>query len=120
LRPVSVKLKEYRGWCISLSHYKTKTGENKMNKTELITAINEKTGITKENIKKVIDSSLDITIDKLAHSEKVQIVGFGTLEVVESAERIGRNPQNGEKITIPKCMRPKMTFSPKVKESVNK
>lgn len=37
----------------------------------------------------------------LAKGKKVQLVGFGTFEVRERAERTGRNPQTGEEMTIP-------------------
>jgi DNA-binding protein HU-beta len=33
--------------------------------------------------------------------DKVTLVGFGTFSVSERAAREGRNPQTGEKITIP-------------------
>jgi DNA-binding protein HU-beta len=36
----------------------------------------------------------------LAKEEKIQLIGFGTFEVRESASRTGRNPQTGEEIQI--------------------
>ena len=50
--------------------------------------------VTVTQVFKVIEESL-------VANEKVQLVGFGTFEVRERAERIGRNPQTNESITIP-------------------
>lgn len=33
---------------------------------------------------------------------KIQIIGFGTYEVSERAERVGRNPSTNEEIIIPR------------------
>lgn len=43
----------------------------------------------------------DIVADELKKGEKIQLVGFGTFEVSERAERTGRNPQTGEEMVIP-------------------
>jgi DNA-binding protein HU-beta len=39
--------------------------------------------------------------DALAAGEKITLVGFGTFSVGERAEREGRNPRTGDKISIP-------------------
>ncbi|HAY93509.1 HU family DNA-binding protein, partial [Shewanella sp.] len=36
----------------------------------------------------------------LKEGDKISLVGFGTFEVRERAERTGRNPQTGEEIKI--------------------
>jgi DNA-binding protein HU-beta len=72
-----------------------------MNKTELIAKVAEKSGFTKKDTETVVEAVLDVIQEVLANGEAVQLVGFGTFEVRERAARIGRNPQTGEKITIP-------------------
>jgi len=72
-----------------------------MNKTELIAKVAEKSGFTKKDTETVVEAVLDVIQEALANGEAVQLVGFGTFEVRERAARIGRNPQTGEKITIP-------------------
>lgn len=72
-----------------------------MNKTELIAKVAEKSGFTKKDTETVVETVLDVIQEVLANGEAVQLVGFGTFEVRERAARIGRNPQTGEKITIP-------------------
>ena len=72
-----------------------------MNKAELVAAVAEKTGLSKKDTEKTVNAALDAIIDSLVAGEKVQLVGFGAFEVKERGERIGRNPQTKEEITIP-------------------
>ena len=71
-----------------------------MNKAELVNAMATETGLTKKNIKTVLNSFVNIVSDKLAKKEKVHLVRFGTFETRERSARICRNPQTGEEIKI--------------------
>ena len=71
-----------------------------MNKAELISSISEKTELTKKDAEKALNAMLETITEALSSGDKVQLVGFGTFEARERAERQGRNPQTGEKITI--------------------
>lgn len=64
-----------------------------MNKTELISAMAEKSGLTKKDAEKALNAFVDAVTEALSKGEKVQLVGFGSFEVRERAERVGRNPQ---------------------------
>ena len=72
-----------------------------MNKTELIAAVAEKAAISKKDADKAVAAFVDSVIDALKAGDKVQLVGFGTFEVRERAERVCRNPQTKEEITVP-------------------
>lgn len=91
-----------------------------MNKTELITRISENTELSKKDAETAINSFIDIVGDALAHGNKVQLVGFGTFEVVERAARKGRNPKTSEEIMIPASKCPKFKPSKILKEAVNR
>jgi integration host factor subunit alpha len=56
----------------------------------------------------------------LETGEKIKVAGFGNFEVKQKKDRIGRNPQTGETITIE--ARSVLTFKPSVvlKAAVNK
>jgi DNA-binding protein HU-beta len=71
-----------------------------MNKTELINAVAEKAGLTKVDAKNAIDAVVAAVSDALAKGDKVSLIGFGTLSVVEKGERTGINPRTKETITI--------------------
>ena len=81
-----------------------------MNKTELIAAVAEKTGMSKKDTEAVIVAALNTITEALAEEEKVQLVGFGSFEVKKRAERTGLNPKTLESIAIPPTKAP--TFKP--------
>ncbi|MBE6205967.1 MAG: HU family DNA-binding protein [Rikenellaceae bacterium] len=71
-----------------------------MNKSQLVNAIAETSTVPKSEIKKIVDTLFDITEQTLDKGEKVVISGFGVFSVINTAERIGRNPRTGEKVRI--------------------
>ena len=89
-----------------------------MNKTELITGMAEKTEISKKDAEKVLNAFTNIVADTLVDGDKVSITGFGTFEVVERAERQGRNPATGETITIAASKSPKFKAGKALKDAV--
>ena len=94
-------------------------GKYKMNKTELISAMSEKSELTKVDTEKSLKAFIDTVTDELKNGGKVQLVGFGTFEVTERAERNGRNPKTGEAITIPASKSPKFKAGKAFKDVVN-
>ena len=54
-----------------------------MNKTELIAAVAEKSGISKKDAEKAVAAALSTITEALKAGEKVQLVGFGVFEVRE-------------------------------------
>ena len=71
-----------------------------MNKSDLIAAVAAKTGETKKNAEASINALIDVIAESLKDGEKIQVVGFGSFEVRERAERKGRNPQTGKEMKI--------------------
>ena len=71
-----------------------------MNKAELVSAVAEKTGMSKKDSEKAVNAAFDTITEALAAGDKVQLVGFGAFEVKERGARIGRNPKTKESITI--------------------
>ena len=71
-----------------------------MNKTEFINAVAAKEGIEKKCAEKAVNAVFATIADQLAKGEKIQLVGFGTFEVRERAEKQGRNPRTGEVMTV--------------------
>ncbi len=91
-----------------------------MNKAELVAAVAEKTGLSKKDTEKTVNAALDAIIDSLVAGEKVQLVGFGAFEVKERGERIGRNPQTKEEITIPASRVASFKVGKAMKEAIAK
>ena len=90
-----------------------------MNKVELVAAIAEKSELTKVDAEKALKAFIDTVTEELKNGGKVQLVGFGTFEVAERAERQGRNPKTGETITIPASKSPKFKAGRSLKDIVN-
>ena len=90
-----------------------------MNKKEFIAAIAEKAEMTKVDTEKVVNAFTEIVKEELNKGEKIQLVGFGSFEVSERAERKGRNPQTSEEIVIPACKVPKFKPGKSLKDAVN-
>lgn len=72
-----------------------------MNKTELVNAIAEKSGLSKSDSKKALDATVEAIADALKANDKIALVGFGTFSVSERPERQGINPATKATITIP-------------------
>lgn len=62
--------------------------------------------VKKVMVEKVIETALSSISDALIKGEKVRLVGFGNFLVRTRASRVGRNPQTGEKISIPQSKSP--------------
>ena len=60
----------------------------------------EKGGISKKDAEKALNAFLESVEESLERGDKVQLIGFGTFEVRQRAERRGMNPQTGEEIMI--------------------
>ena len=90
-----------------------------MNKTELTAAMAEQAGISKKDAEKALKAFTDVVAEELKNGGKVQLVGFGTFEVVERAERQGRNPATNEPMLIRASKSPKFKASKTLKSIVN-
>ena len=91
-----------------------------MNKTELIAAVAEKTGMSKKDTEAVIAATLGTITAALHEEEKVQLMGFGSFEVKKRAARTGRNPRSKETIEIPASQTPVFKAGKALKDAVAK
>ena len=91
-----------------------------MNKSDLIAKIAEKSSLSKKDAEAALKAVVESVEEALENKEKVQLVGFGTFEVRERAERTGRNPRTKEEIKIPASIVPVFKAGKEFKERVNK
>lgn len=91
-----------------------------MNKADLVAAVAEKAEVSKKDAEKAVNAVLASIEEALARNEKVQLVGFGTFEVKERAERTGRNPQTKETIVIPASRVPGFKAGKALRDAVQK
>ncbi len=90
-----------------------------MNKTELVAAVAEKAGISKSDAEKALNAFTSVVTKELKNGERIQLVGFGTFETAKRKAREGKNPQTGEKISIPSSLLPKFKPGKSLKDAVN-
>lgn len=91
-----------------------------MTKAELIAAVAEKSELTKKQSEAAVKAVIDTITDTLANGESIQLVGFGTFEVRERAERAGINPRTKKKIKIPATKVPAFKAGRALKDAVSK
>ena len=91
-----------------------------MNKTELVEAMAKKTAGTKKATEESLNAFIEVVNETLANGDKIQLVGFGTFEVINRVARKGKNPQTGEEIKIPASKSPKFKAGKALKDVVNK
>lgn len=90
-----------------------------MNKAELVAALTERTGLAKKDNEKVLNALIETITEELQNGEKISLVGFGTFEVKDRAERMGRNPKTMEELLIPASKAPTFKAGKALKDAVN-
>ncbi len=90
-----------------------------MNKTELIAAMAEKSGLTKKDSEKALLAFVESVEGALKQGEKVQLVGFGTFEVKSRAARTGINPQTKKPVKIAASKAPAFKAGKALKDALN-
>ena len=90
-----------------------------MNKTELIEVVAQKADLNKKSAEAAVNAVVAAMEEALVAGEKVQLIGFGTIEVKAKAARTGRNPSTGATITIPATKQIKFSAGKTLKDKVN-
>ena len=90
-----------------------------MNKSELINAIAEHANLTKTDASRSQDALIKTIETTLKGGDAITLVGFGTFDFKDRAERTGRNPQTGQEITIAAARTPNFKPGKALKEAVN-
>ena len=90
-----------------------------MNKSELVSAVAQSSGLTKADAEKAVDGVFEAITGALKAGDDVRLVGFGSFSVAQRAAREGKNPRTGEKIAIPASKQPKFSAGKSLKECLN-
>ncbi|PXX94672.1 DNA-binding protein HU [Halomonas sp. LBP4] len=87
-------------------------------KSDLVAALADKTGLRKTDVASVIDALTDIVVDGLKDEEECILTGLGKFKIGHRSERVGRNPQTGDKVTIPAQKTVKFAAGKPLKDAV--
>ena len=90
-----------------------------MNKSELVSALAAKVGLSKKDSEAALAAVIDVISDAMAKGDKVQLIGFGTFETKARPERVARNPQTGAEVKVPACKTPVFKAGKALKDKVN-
>lgn len=91
-----------------------------MNKTELVAAVAAKSELSKKDAEAAVNAVVAAVSEALEKGESVLLVGFGTFEVRERAERQCRNLRTGETMTVPATKVPAFKAGKALKDAVAK
>lgn len=91
-----------------------------MNKTELISEIAGKSGLSKKDAEKALTAVVDAVTEAVKKGDKVQLVGFGSFELKCRDARKGRNPKTKETIEIPASRVASFKVGKALKDAVSK
>lgn len=89
-----------------------------MTKKDLVEIVSKKANLTNKASREAVQAFINAVRDSLKRGEKVVITGFGTFSVRKRAERVGRNPKTGEKLTIMARKAPGFTPGKTLKKAV--
>lgn len=90
-----------------------------MTKTELVSVVAEKSGLTKVDAERAVKAVVDTVTACLQNGQSLSLVGFGTFSVSQRAARTGKNPRTGEKLEIPAAKTPRFKAGKALKDALN-
>ncbi|WGM03553.1 HU family DNA-binding protein [Arsenophonus nasoniae] len=89
-----------------------------MNKTELISKVAAKSGLSKKDSEKAVNAFIKTVTEALKSGNDVQLIGFGNFQVKQRAARDGRHPKTGETLKISAANVPSFKAGQRLKEAV--
>lgn len=72
-----------------------------MTKKDIVLKIANDIRMKQQDIKKIVQKSLDAIIESLAGGQTVELRNFGIFKVKSRRGRTGRNPRTGEVVPVP-------------------
>lgn len=90
-----------------------------MNKEEFSNLISETQDIPKSEANKIINIFTDSVAKALSQKQPINLIGFGTFDILHTKAREGRNPSTGQPIQIKASNRPTFKAGKKLKDAVN-
>lgn len=90
-----------------------------MNKQDLVAAVADASGLSKNDASSAVEAVFTTISDALKKGDDVRLVGFGTFAVSQRKASTGRNPRTGEAMTIPASTQPKFKAGKALKDAVN-
>ena len=90
-----------------------------MNKVDLVSAVAKQAELSKKDAGLAVEAVFDAISEALEKGDKVQLIGFGAVDVSGRAAREGRNPRTGETMKIAASKAPRFKAGKALKDRVN-
>ncbi|MFH2139129.1 MAG: HU family DNA-binding protein [Candidatus Omnitrophota bacterium] len=72
-----------------------------MTKKDIVLKIASETKMKQQDIKKIVQKTLDTIIESLVNDKTVELRNFGIFKVKSRRGRTGRNPRTGQVVPVP-------------------
>lgn len=89
-----------------------------MRKSDLVKTVSQQVKQPETQVSSIVNATFSAIQEALASGEEVALTGFGTFRISERGAREGRNPQTGERITIPSRKSPSFKPGTQLKRAV--
>ena len=90
-----------------------------MTKIDIINKVSEETGLPKVKAEEAVETVLELMKNTLQNGEPIILRRFGSFQVRQKKERVGRNPKTGEEAGIPARKVVRFKYGKHFKEAVN-
>ena len=90
-----------------------------MNKNDLISAVAENSGLSRNDAAGAVEGVFDAITQALTRGDEVRLVGFGTFSVAKRKASTGRNPRTGEKVPVSEKFVPYFKTGKEMRERLN-
>ena len=89
-----------------------------MTKADVIARVASQTGLTKTDVRAVVEGFLESVKYSLKKDDPLEIRGFGTFYIITRAPRTARNPRTGAEVKIPTRRMPVFKPSREMKKEI--
>ncbi len=70
-------------------------------KKDIVMRVSNETNLTQQDVKKIVQKTLDIILESLERGDTVELRNFGVFKVKVRRGRVGRNPRTGQEVAVP-------------------
>lgn len=98
---------------------KTDQRAGSLNKKALAEAVAKRMGVPLAIADEAVDNVFEICAQKVAQGEAISISNFGTFERVTRPSRLARNPQTGDRMSVPERRAVRFVVSPRLNQFAN-
>lgn len=90
-----------------------------LSKRAFAEAVAEHMGVALDIANEAVDNVFEVCAQKVAQGEAISIANFGTFERVTRPSRLARNPQTGDRMSVPERKTVRFVVSPRLSEFAN-